>query len=408
MTQAAKQTYSNARKEFNNRDALWPNYSPPQDLIFTHGCGTELYTDSGETYLDFLSGIAVTAFGHAHPHLIKALSEQSEKIWHLSNVFRIPEAEKLAQRLAENTFADRIFFANSGTEAIEASIKAVRGYQAAIGKPERHRLIGFSDSFHGRTIAAVAASGNPGYVQNFAPTDHGFDHVPWGDMGALDGAITDHTAGIIIETVQGEGGIRPLTPVILKHLRELCDARGLLLVLDEVQCGVGRTGKLFAHENFGIEPDVLASAKGLGGGFPIGACLVSEKVGQHMVVGTHGSTFGGNPLAAAVGNAVLDLVLEPGLLELVQKQGETLRKGMEKMAANYPSVLSKVTGMGLMIGVKCEVPNVELMKELRDNKLLVGRSGDNMIRLLPPLNVSDKHVELALAIIAEAVAGRAS
>ena len=408
MTQAAKQTYSNARKEFNNRDALWPNYSPPQDLIFTHGCGTELYTDSGETYLDFLSGIAVTAFGHAHPHLIKALSEQSEKIWHLSNVFRIPEAEKLAQRLAENTFADRIFFANSGTEAIEASIKAVRGYQAAIGKPERHRLIGFSDSFHGRTIAAVAASGNPGYVQNFAPTDHGFDHVPWGDIGALDGAITDHTAGIIIETVQGEGGIRPLTPVILKHLRELCDARGLLLVLDEVQCGVGRTGKLFAHENFGIEPDVLASAKGLGGGFPIGACLVSEKVGQHMVVGTHGSTFGGNPLAAAVGNAVLDLVLEPGLLELVQKQGETLRKGMEKMAADYPSVLSKVTGMGLMIGVKCEVPNVELMKELRDNKLLVGRSGDNMIRLLPPLNVSDKHVELALAIIAKAVAGRAS
>jgi acetylornithine/N-succinyldiaminopimelate aminotransferase len=408
VTQAAKQTYSNARKEFNNRDALWPNYSPPQDLIFTHGCGTELYTDSGETYLDFLSGIAVTAFGHAHPHLIKALSEQSEKIWHLSNVFRIPEAEKLAQRLAENTFADRIFFANSGTEAIEASIKAVRGYQAAIGKPERHRLIGFSDSFHGRTIAAVAASGNPGYVQNFAPTDHGFDHVPWGDIGALDGAITDHTAGIIIETVQGEGGIRPLTPVILKHLRELCDARGLLLVLDEVQCGVGRTGKLFAHENFGIEPDVLASAKGLGGGFPIGACLVSEKVGQHMVVGTHGSTFGGNPLAAAVGNAVLDLVLEPGLLELVQKQGETLRKGMEKMAADYPSVLSKVTGMGLMIGVKCEVPNVELMKELRDNKLLVGRAGDNMIRLLPPINVSDKHVEQALAIVAEAVAGRAS
>ena len=408
MTQAAKQTDSNARQEFNNRDALWPNYSPPQDLIFTHGRGTELYTDSGETYLDFLSGIAVTAFGHAHPHLVKALSEQSEKIWHLSNVFRIPEAEKLAQRLAENTFADRIFFANSGTEAIEASIKAVRGYQAAIGKPERHRLIGFSDSFHGRTIAAVAASGNPGYVQNFAPTDHGFDHVPWGDMDALDGVITDHTAGIIIETVQGEGGIRPLTPAILKHLRGVCDANGLLLVLDEVQCGVGRTGKLFAHENFGIDPDVLASAKGLGGGFPIGACLVSEKVGQHMVVGTHGSTFGGNPLAAAVGNAVLDLVLEPGLLEHVQKQGKTLRKGLEKMTADYPSVVSKVTGMGLMIGVKCEVPNVELMKELRDNKLLVGRAGDNMIRLLPPLNVSDKHVEQALAIIAEAVAGRAS
>ncbi|MEQ8313299.1 MAG: aspartate aminotransferase family protein [Gammaproteobacteria bacterium] len=404
MTQTAKQNKSQKDQESHSREALWPNYSPPQDLVFSHGRGSELFTADGDAYLDFLSGIAVTAFGHAHPHLVKALNEQSEKLWHLSNVFRIPEGERLAQRLAENSFADRIFFANSGTEAIEASIKAVRGYQAAIGKKERYRLIGFSDSFHGRTIAAVAASGNPSYVQNFAPTDHGFDHVPWGDMDALDAAITEHTAGIIIEPVQGEGGIRPVTQDFIKHLREVCDANGLLLVLDEVQCGVGRTGKLFAHEIFDIAPDVLASAKGLGGGFPLGACLVSEEVGQHMVVGTHGSTFGGNPLAMAVGNAVLDLVLEPGLLENVKKQGDVLRSELEQLTQDYPEVVSRVTGLGLMIGVKCEKPNTELMGKLRENKLLVGKAGDNMIRLLPPLNVSDQHVQQALSTIKAAVA----
>jgi len=401
--QVAAQCDTSTNVPFNERDALWPNYSPPQDLIFTHGSGTELYTDRGETYIDFLSGIAVTAFGHAHPHLLDALSTQSKKLWHVSNVFRIPEAEKLAKRLAAVSFADRIFFANSGTEAIEASIKAVRGYQAAIGKPERNRIIGMSDSFHGRTIAAVAASGNPSYVQNFAPTDHGFDHITWGDMASLDAVINEKTAGVIVETVQGEGGIRPLTSQMLNHLRQVCDARGLLLILDEVQCGVGRSGKLFAYETFGIEPDILAAAKGLGGGFPIGACLVSEKVGQHMVVGTHGSTFGGNPLAAAVGNAVLDLVLEPGLLENVLKQANTLRAGLEELVVDCPSVLSKVTGLGLMIGAKCAIPNVELMTALRQSKLLVGRAGDNMIRLLPPLNVSDLHVTQALNILGKEV-----
>lgn len=401
--QAATQSDSSTGATFNERDALWPNYSPPRDLVFTHGLGTELYTESGETYLDFLSGIAVTAFGHSHPHLIEALGAQSKKLWHVSNVFRIPEAEKLARRLAEASFADRLFFANSGTEAIEASIKAVRGYQAAVGRPERHRIIGMSDSFHGRTIAAVAASGNPSYVQNFAPTDHGFDHIAWGDMAALDAAITDNTAGVIVETVQGEGGIRPLTSEMLSHIRQVCDAQGLLLILDEVQCGIGRSGKLFAYETFGIEPDILASAKGLGGGFPIGACLVSEKVGQHMVLGTHGSTFGGNPLAAAVGNAVLDLVFEPGLLENVQKQAETLRAGLEELVSECPAVLSKVSGLGLMIGARCEIPNVELMTALRQNRLLVGRAGDNMIRLLPPLNVSDEHVTQALDILRQEV-----
>ena len=401
--QAATQSDSGNSATFSERDALWPNYSPPRDLVFTHGLGTELYTESGETYLDFLSGIAVTAFGHSHPHLIEALDAQSKKLWHVSNVFRIPEAEKLARRLAEASFADRLFFANSGTEAIEASIKAVRGYQAAVGRPERHRIIGMSDSFHGRTIAAVAASGNPSYVQNFAPTDHGFDHIAWGDMAALDAAITDNTAGVIVETVQGEGGIRPLTSEMLSHIRQVCDAQGLLLILDEVQCGIGRSGKLFAYETFGIEPDILASAKGLGGGFPIGACLVSEKVGQHMVLGTHGSTFGGNPLAAAVGNAVLDLVFEPGLLENVQKQAETLRAGLEELVSECPAVLSKVSGLGLMIGARCEIPNVKLMTALRQNRLLVGRAGDNMIRLLPPLNVSDEHVTQALDILRQEV-----
>ena len=309
----------------------------------------------------------------------------------------------MASRLAQASFADRVFFANSGTEAIEAGIKAVRGYQTAVEKPEKSRLIAFTESFHGRTIAAIAASGNPSYVQNFVPTDHGFDHVKWGDMEALVAAINDQTAGIIIETVQGEGGIRPVPKEMMQQLRTLCDQHGLLLMLDEVQCGVGRTGKLFAHEHYDLQPDVLSSAKGLGGGFPVGACLTTEEVGQHMIVGTHGSTFGGNPLAMAVGNAVLDLVLEPGLMDEVTRKGEVLRAGLEDLVTRYPAVLSKVTGVGLMIGVKCEVPNVELMAALRQSKLLVGRAGDNMIRLLPPLNVSDEHVTQALNTIETAV-----
>ncbi|MCG8414982.1 MAG: aspartate aminotransferase family protein [Pseudomonadales bacterium] len=399
MTELAKNSSPESAAVAQSRDSLWPNYSPPQDIVFSHGRGSELFTENGDSYLDFLSGIAVTAFGHAHPHLVQALSSQAEKLWHLSNVFRIPEGERLAARLAENSFADRVFFANSGTEAIEAGIKAVRGYQVAKGHKEKYRLIGFTDSFHGRTIAAVAASGNPNYIQNFAPTDHGFDQVAWGDIDAVKAAIGEHTAGIIIETVQGEGGIRPVTQEFLSQLRELCDQHGLLLMLDEVQCGVGRTGKLFAHENYGVTPDVLASAKGLGGGFPVGACLTTEEIGQHMVVGTHGSTFGGNPLAMAVGNAVLDLVLEPGLLDEVKRKGSVLREGLENLAAAYPTVISSVTGLGLMIGVKCVVPNTDMLTALRANKLLVGKAGDNMIRLLPPLNVSDEHATQALQTI---------
>ena len=381
------------------RDALWPNYSPPAAPVFTHGQGSELFTASGDAYLDFLSGIAVTAFGHAHPHLLAALHSQADKLWHLSNVFRIPAAERLATRLAANSFADRVFFANSGTEAIEAGIKAVRGYQAAIGCPQKYRLLGFSGSFHGRTLAAVAASGNPDYMQPFVPVDYGFDQVPWGDMAAVQAAVTGHTAGILLETVQGEGGIRPAPADFLRQLRELCDSRGLLLMLDEVQCGVGRSGRLFACESYGVQPDVLASAKGLGGGFPVAACLTTEAVGQHMVVGTHGSTFGGNPLAMAVGNAVLDLVLAPGLLQQVTRKGSALSAGLQQLAACCPGVIGQVTGPGLMIGVECVVPNTDLLAALRARRLLVGKAGGNMIRLLPPLNVSDAHIQQALQII---------
>lgn len=399
MTDTASNNAQESLPETTNRDAMWPNYSPPEDIVFSHGRGSELYTTDGRIFLDFLSGIAVTGFGHAHPHLVAALTEQAGKLWHLSNVFRIPAGERLAQRLTDNTFADLVYFANSGTEAIEAGIKAVRGYQASIGHKERFRLIGFSDSFHGRTIAAVAAAGNPAHTQNFVPTDHGFDQVPWGDLDSVKTAINENTAGIIVETVQGEGGIRPLTREFIQSLRSLCDENGLLLMLDEVQCGAGRTGKFFAHEHFGVTPDVMSIAKGIGGGFPLGACLTTEEVGKHMVVGSHGSTFGGNPLAMSVGNAILDLILEPGFLEEVARKGSKLKTGLEALTDKFPEQISAVTGLGLMIGVKCVIANTDMLVALRNNGLLVGKAGDNMIRLLPPMNVSDEHVDQALAII---------
>ncbi len=400
MNQPAQQPSNAEAMQDDPRGALWPNYSPPEDLLFSHGRGSELFTEEGVAYLDFLSGIAVTSFGHAHPHLVDALQEQAGKLWHLSNLFRIPAGERLAKRLVENSFADQVFFANSGTEAIEAGIKAVRGYQASVGKPERFRLIGFSNSFHGRTIAALAAAGNPAHTKNFIPTDYGFDQVEWGDIEGVKATIGENTAGIIVEPVQGEGGIRPVSTKFIQALRALCDEHGLLLMLDEVQCGMARTGKLFAHEHFGITPDIMSLAKGLGGGFPIGACLTSAEVGKHMVVGTHGSTFGGNPLAMSVGNAILDLVLEPELLPEVTRKGAMLKEGIEKLIADYPAALDSVTGLGLMIGVKCVLSNTEMQSRLRANKLLVGTAGDNMIRLLPPLNVSDEHLQRALDIFA--------
>ena len=385
------------------RDALWPNYSPPHELVFTHGLGSELFTAEGDAYLDFLSGIAVTSFGHAHPHLVAALNEQAGKLWHLSNIFRIPAAERLAQRLTEHSFADRVFFANSGTEAIEAGIKAIRGYQVASGNADRYRIIGFSDSFHGRTLAALAAAGNEAHMQNFIPMDYGFDQVEWENLSQLKQAIGANTAGIILEPVQGEGGIRPISAEFMQQVKGLCEEHGLVLMMDEVQCGVGRSGKLFAHQHYSVTPDVMALAKGLGGGFPVGACLTTEAIGKTMVVGTHGSTFGGNPLAMAVGNAVMNLLLEPGQLDEVTAKSDYLMDHLQKLVARFPSVILSIHGLGLMIGIKCAVPCVDMLNKLRSKKLLVGQAGANMIRLLPPLNISDKHLDQALQIIEEAL-----
>ncbi len=400
MTAPANSTPMIGANESDPRHALWPNYAPPMDLVFSHGVGSELFTADGDCYLDFLSGIAVTSFGHAHPHLIGVLTEQAQKLWHLSNVFRIPAGERLAQRLCAASFADSVYFANSGTEAIEAGIKAIRAYQAGQGRPERHRILGFTESFHGRTLAALAAAGNSSHMRNFIPGDYGFGQVPWEDEAALEQAISADTAGIIIEPIQGEGGIRAVSQSFLQRLRDLCDQHDLVLMFDEVQCGVGRSGTLFAHEHYGITPDVMAVAKGIGGGFPVGACLSTEAVGQHMAFGTHGSTFGGNPLAMAVANGVMDLLLEPGLLAEVQRKSEFLRSGLQRLVEQFPAHFASVHGRGLMLGVKCVVSNTELLAGLRANKLIVGKSGANMIRLLPPLNVSDAHLEAALSIIA--------
>lgn len=395
---------SNSSEVDVERQSLWPNYSPPADLIFSHGRGSELFTESGDAYLDFLSGIAVTSFGHGHPHLLKVLDEQSRKLWHVSNLFRIPGAERLARRLTEHSFAERVFFANSGTEAIEAGLKAIRGYQAARGQPQRFRIIGFSDSFHGRTLAALAAAGNANHTRGFIPTDYGFDQVPWEDLEALKQAIGDDTAGIILEPVQGEGGIRPASGEFLQALRQLCDSHGLVLMYDEVQCGIGRSGKLFAHQHTGVIPDIMALAKGLGGGFPVGACLTSAAVGDTMIVGSHGSTFGGNPLAMAVANGVLDLLLEPGLLDEVNSKGRRLRKQLEVLVKDYPKTLESVHGQGLMVGLKCRANNADLMQALRQRRLLVATAGNNMLRLLPPLNISNRDLDRGVDLIAATVA----
>ena len=383
------------------RDSLWPNYSPPEELVFSHGKGTELYTLEGDVYLDFLSGIAVTSFGHAHPHLVAALNEQVGKLWHLSNVFRIPAAEQLADRLTENSFADKVFFANSGTEAVEAGIKAIRGYQAACGCRDRYRIIGFTGSFHGRTLAALAVAGNKSQMKDFIPMDYGFDQVEWENLELLKQMIGPNTAGIILEPVQGEGGIRPISAGFMREVKTLCEEHALVLMLDEVQCGIGRTGKLFAHLHSGVEPDVMVLAKGLGGGFPVGACLTTEAIGNAMVVGTHGSTFGGNPLAMAVGNAVMDLLLESGRLNDVARKANYVRKHLQKLVEEFPEVLASAHGLGLMIGLKCKVANTDMLNKLREKRLVVGTSGGNMLRLLPPLNVSDEHLDKALGIIEE-------
>jgi len=366
------------------------------DLEFEKGEGSYLLTALGERYLDFGAGIAVNVLGHANPGLVAALNEQAQKVWHTSNIYRIPGQERLAQRLVEATFADTVFFTNSGAEALECAIKMARKYHAVNGHPERYELITMEGAFHGRTLATIAAGGQKKYLEGFGPAMPGFPQVPFDDLNALKEAIGPATAGILIEPIQGEGGIRPLPYGDLRQIREICDEAGILLVLDEVQTGIGRTGKLFAHELAGITPDIMAIAKALGGGFPVGACLATEEAAKGMTAGTHGSTFGGNPLAMAVANAVLDQVLADGFIEHVNELGRTLRQKLARLADEHPDIIEGVRGEGLMLGIKCKVPNTDLVAAARSEHLLVVGAGDNTIRLLPPLNIGDQEVEEAI------------
>jgi acetylornithine/N-succinyldiaminopimelate aminotransferase len=377
------------------------NYGHPE-LQFERGLGVYLYTADHQRYLDFTAGIAVNCLGHCHPYLVKAIREQSERLWHTSNLFSNIPTERLAQRLVDLSFADRVFFANSGTEAVECGFKMMRRYHYHHGRPQRVRIISLTQSFHGRTLAPIAACLNPLHIEGFLVGDSGFDQVPFGDLQALRAAMTEHTAGVILEPVQGEGGIRAVAADYLKAVRQMCDEHGVLLMFDEVQSGMGRTGHLFAHEALGVTPDLLASAKGLGGGFPIGACLSTEKVAQVMTAGTHGSTFGGNPLATAVGNAVLDHISEPAFLRTVQLRSQQLRAGLDALIAQYPTVLAEHTGLGLMVGLRCVCVNADLIKAFMQVKLLAVKAGGNSIRLLPPLNITETEIDEALSLIGAA------
>jgi acetylornithine/N-succinyldiaminopimelate aminotransferase len=366
-------------------------------VAFVRGSGARVYTETGDEYLDFGAGVAVTSCGHAHPKLVEALTEQAKRIWHTSNIYQMPGQERLAQKLIDATFADTMFFCNSGAEALECSIKMARKFHAANGAPERNTIITFEGAFHGRTLATIAAGGQEKYLDGFEPRMPGFLQVPFGDHKALEAAIGPTIAGILIEPVQGEGGVRPVPPQCLKGLRALCDAHGILLMFDEVQCGIGRTGKLFAHEWADITPDIMAVAKGIGGGFPLGACLATERAASGMTAGTHGSTYGGNPLATAVGAAVMDVVMAEGFLENVQTQALLLKQKLAALRDMYPDVIEDIRGQGLMMGIKCRVPNTQLQAAALREKLLVIGAGDNVVRLLPPLVISDADVHEAVS-----------
>jgi acetylornithine/N-succinyldiaminopimelate aminotransferase len=380
---------------------LLPTYARA-DEVFERGEGIWLVTRDGERYLDFGAGIAVNALGHAHPHLVRALTEQAGKLWHTSNLFRIPEGERLAQRLVDNTFAHTVFFTNSGAEALEASIKMARKYHSANGEPERFRILTFEGAFHGRTLATIAAGGQKKYLEGFGPKVEGFDQVPFGDHDALTAALTPETGAILIEPIQGEGGIRPVPTQCLRGLRDLCDERGMLLILDEVQTGVGRTGRLLAHEWAGIEPDIVAIAKGIGGGFPMGACLATAEAAKGMTVGVHGTTFGGNPLAMAVGNAVLDVILEPEFLERIERMGLYLKQRLAELTDRHPAIIAEIRGQGLMVGLRTHVPNTDLVDAAREQKLLTIAAGDNVVRLLPPLIAGEADIADAVHRLDEA------
>jgi len=363
-------------------------------ISFREGKGSYLFAQNGDKYLDFIQGIATNILGHCHEHLVKTIQEQSKKLWHVSNAFLIPEQEKLAKRLTENTFADFVCFQNSGTEATEASIKIARKYFHKIGKPEKNRIITCEKSFHGRTLAALFAANNPKHTEGFGPKVDGFDQVPFADHEAIKKAINKNTAAIMMETILGEGGIKMVPDYCLQGLRELCNKHDILLILDEVQCAF-RTGNFFAFEDSGIAPDIVPMAKGIGGGFPLGACLVTKKVSVGMTPGTHGSTFGGNPLAMAVGNAVLDVIFEKNFFKNIKEKGKYFDQGLNKIKEKYPKIIEEIRGVGLIKGLKMLVDNEEFIKKLMDHKMLAIKASENVIRLFPPLVVNNKELEEA-------------
>lgn len=382
---------------------LLPTYARV-DLAFERGEGAWLITAEGERYLDFASGVAVNAFGHCHPHMVQALSEQAKKVWHVSNLYRIPEGERLADRLCALSFADTVFFQNSGAEAIECAIKMARKYQSASGRPERFRIVTFEGAFHGRTLAAIAATGNQKYLEGFGPPVEGFDQVPFADLDTTKKAIGPETAAIMIEPIMGEGGVRVVPRAFVKALRDLCDRHGILLIFDEIQTGIGRTGDLFAYEHTGVKPDIMTLAKALGGGFPIGACLATSEAGKGMIAGTHGSTFGGNPLAMAVGNAAIDLATAPGFLDRVRKMSLLLKQRLAELKDRHAAVITEVRGEGLMIGLRMVPPAAAMVDELRAEKMITVAAGDNVVRLLPPLIVGEDEIADAVARVDRACA----
>jgi acetylornithine/N-succinyldiaminopimelate aminotransferase len=384
-------TAANAGPSQGPSPAVMSTYAR-QNIVFARGEGAWLETESGDRYLDFGSGVAVNALGHAHPRLVAALTEQAANLWHTSNLYRVAGQEKLAERLVQTTFADKVFFCNSGAEACEGAIKAARRYHFISGAPERWRIVTALGAFHGRTLTTLAAAGNPKYLEGFGPEAPGFDHVPFGDLEAVRAAIGPETAAIMVEPVQGEGGVHVGSADYLRGLREICDESGILLVLDEVQTGVGRSGRLFSHEWAGITPDIMAVAKGIGGGFPLGALLATERAAAGLTPGTHGSTFGGNPLATAVGSAVLDVVLEPGFLEAVQQKALRLRQGLARIQDQFPSLVTEVRGQGLLAGIKVNVAPAEVVSAALTERLLVVGAGDNVVRVLPPLTVADHEI----------------
>ena len=378
--------------------SLAKNYNR-RKIAFKRGKGSFLFATDGKKYLDFVQGIAVNSLGHANPHLIRAMNKQAKKVWHVSNAFIIPEGEKLAKKLTKKTFANYVLFQNSGTEATEAAIKVARRYFYSIGQPKKNRILCVKNSFHGRTIAAIFASGSKKMSEGFGPKVGGFDHFRFGDHKSLKKAITNKTAAIMVEPVMGEGGIKVIPDWCLRELRKICNKKKILLILDEVQCGIGRTGKFFAFEYSGVKPDIVPIAKGIGGGFPIGAVLMTKKVASAMVPGTHGSTFGGNPIAMNVGNAVLDQIFKKGFLKNVQKTSKYFHNELNKIKKDYPKLIKEVRGVGLLIGLQLFIDQSKFIQKLQNNKLLTIRAGENVVRILPPLNVKRPEIDLSIKII---------